>query len=419
MKNPPNNINRAKRDFIDLSVLKKLEAFDPALYSQLKKIPTEDPYTHYGQEARLKFIRDELKSNVDYLSGEKFFYDNESLKGNIENYIGMTQIPTGIVGPIVINGTSAQGGFYVPVATTEGTLLASFNRGAKACRESGAITALSLQEGVQRAPVFKFKNLIDLGKFTNWVLEQKEAFIKIVSESSKYAVLNDIGLNIEGNIVIIRFEYTSGDAAGQNMVTICSNHLCQYILENSPIKPEFWTIEGNSSGDKKGTALPTKVRGRKITTEITLKREIIESVLKTTPELMYQQWKISLFGCIKSGTLGVGMHPVNAITALFIATGQDVACAAESATIISRLEIDENGDLYCSITMPGLIVGTVGGGTSFPTQRECLELIDCYGAGKSTKLAEICAALCLTGEISIIAAMSAGQFTAAHQKFGR
>jgi hydroxymethylglutaryl-CoA reductase (NADPH) len=419
MKNPPNIISNAKYDFIDLSAIEKLESYSSKSILESQKIPVQDPYTLNGQKLRLNFIRQHLKSNVDYLSGEKTFTDNESLKGNIENYIGMSQIPTGIIGPIVINGSFAQGPFYIPLATTEGTLLASYNRGAKACRESGAITTITLQKGVQRTPTFKFKNLIDLGKFVSWVLEHKEIFSIITRETSNYAILNDIGINIEGNILIIKFEYTSGDASGQNMVTICTDKICKYILNNCPIEPVFWTIEGNTSGDKKATSLTTSVRGRKITAEITLPKEIVQSVLKTTPQLLYQQWHINTSGSVKCGSLGTGMHPSNALAALFIACGQDVACTGEASTAITRVEVDDNGDLYCAMTMPNIIVGTVGGGTSFPTQKECLQLIDCYGPGKSDKLAEIAIALCLTGEISILAAMSSGQFTAAHQKFGR
>ncbi|MDQ6531944.1 hydroxymethylglutaryl-CoA reductase [Flavobacterium sp. LHD-85] len=419
MKNLPSNISRAKYDFIDSSVLEKLKSYAQKPISDLEKIPAQDPYSVNGQKLRLNFIRQHLKIDVDYLSGEKIFDDNQSLKGNIENYIGMSQIPTGIIGPILINGGMAQGPFYVPLATTEGALLASYNRGSKACRESGAITVITLQEGVQRTPTFKFKNLIDLGNFTSWVLKHKEIFVSITKETSNYAILNDLSINIEGNILILRFEYSSGDASGQNMVTICTDKICKYILENCPTKAVFWTIEGNTSGDKKATSLVTRVRGRKITAEITLKKEVVGTVLKTTPALLQQQWKICSSGPAKTGTIGTGMHPSNALAALFIACGQDVACTGEASTAITRMEIDENGDLYCSITMPNIIVGTVGGGTSFPTQKECLELMGCYGAGKSGKLAEIATALCLTGEISILAAMSAGQFTAAHQTLGR
>ena len=419
MKNPLSIISYGKYDFINSLAIEKLESYHPQSNLELEKVPIQDPYSKNGQELRLNFIRQHLKSNVDYLSGEKTFNDNQSLKGNIENYIGMSQIPTGIIGPLLINGSSAQGPFYVPLATTEGALIASYNRGAKACRESGTITAITLQEGVQRTPTFKFKNLIDLAKFVAWVSENKEIFSILTRETSNYAVLNDLGISIEGNILILKFEYTSGDASGQNMVTICTDKICKYILSNCPIEPVYWTIEGNTSGDKKVTPLTTKVRGKKVTAEITLKRDVIESVLKTTAELLCQQWKISSSGCLKVGASGIATQTANALAALFIACGQDVACTGEAATAITRMEIDENNDLYCAITMSNIIVGSVGGGTSFPTQKECLQIMDCHGPGKSGKLAEIAVAVCLAGEISILSAMSSGHFTSAHQTLGR
>ena len=418
MENLTSNISRPKYDYIDSSVFHKLESYNPK-HSQAEKIPDQDPYTSNGQKLRLNFIRSQLNLDLDFLSGEKVFTNNESLKGNIENYIGMSQIPTGIIGPLVINGSVAQGPFYVPLATTEGALLASYNRGAKACRESGAITVVTLQEGVQRTPTFKFKTVIELGKFVSWVLDHTETFSALTRETSNYAILNDVGINIEGNILILKFEFTSGDASGQNMVTICSDRICKYILEHCPIKPVFWTIEGNFSGDKKISPLNTRVRGRKVTAEIVIKNEVVKSVLKTTPALLYEQWKICVSGAKKAGVVGGGMHPSNGLAALFIACGQDVACTGEASVAVTRMEITENNDIYFAITMSNMIVGTVGGGTSFPTQRECLELLGCYGAGKSGKLAEIAIALCLTGELSIFAAMSSGQFTAAHQKLGR
>jgi len=418
MENLTNNISRPKYDYIDSSVFHKLESYNPK-HSQAEKIPDQDPYTLNGQKLRLNFIRSQLNLDLDFLSGQKVFTNNESLKGNIENYIGMSQIPTGIIGPLVINGSVAQGHFYVPLATTEGALLASYNRGAKACRESGPITVITLQEGVQRTPTFKFKTVIELGKFVSWVLDHTETFSILTKQSSRFAILNDIDVNIEGNILILKFEFSTGDASGQNMVTICSDRICQYILENCPIKPVFWTIEGNFSGDKKISPLNTRVRGKKVTAEIVIKNEIVKSVLKTTPELLHQQWKICVTGAQKAGVVGSGMHPSNALAALFIACGQDVACTGEAALSFTRMEITEDGDIYFSITMPNMIVGTVGGGTSFPTQKECLELLGCSGAGKSGKLAEIAIALCLAGELSIFAAMSSGQFTAAHEKWGR
>jgi hydroxymethylglutaryl-CoA reductase (NADPH) len=212
----------------------------------------------------------------------------------------------------------------------------------------------------------------------------------------------------------------TGDAAGQNMVTICTDAICQYIVENAPIKPKFWFVEGNYSGDKKATALSfSNVRGKKVTAEIVLSEKIVNEVLKSTPKAIAEYWRSSTIGVIQSGAIGAQGHYANGLAALFIATGQDAACVSEAAIGITRMELNDDGSLYASVTLPNLIVGTVGGGTSLPTQKECLELMDCYGEGKSRKYAEICGALVLAGELSIAAALSAGHFASAHKKHGR
>lgn len=383
------------------------------------RFPTEGKNTSEGTVKRLEFLKEHGKT-FEYLTGQKSFTDIESLQGNIENYIGMSMVPTGIVGPLNVVGTEAKGDFYVPLATSEGALIASYDRGARASRMAGGITSICLVEGVQRSPVFKFKDLADLGIFLMWVLPQLEKYKEITSQNSRYAQLVDMRSNIEGNHLILTFEYLTGDAAGQNMVTICTDAICKYIVENAPMKPIFWFIESNYSGDKKATALSfTTVRGKKVAAEVVIPKNIVESVLKTSAKAMVDYWQSSTLGVIQSGAIGAQGHVANGLCALFISTGQDVACIAEAAVGITRMEIADDGGLYTSVTLPNLIVGTVGGGTSLPTQRECLELMDCYGPGKARKFAEICGALALAGELSIAAALSAGHFSAAHKKFGR
>jgi hydroxymethylglutaryl-CoA reductase (NADPH) len=332
----------------------------------------------------------------------------------------MTQVPTGIIGPLLVHGTSAKGDFYLPLATTEGALVASYNRGAKATKLSGGVTSVCLIEGVQRSPLFRFENIVEVGKFVFWALEQQKQFVELVQASSNFAQLEDIKTNIEGNEVILTFEYTTGDAAGQNMVTICTNKICEYILRESPIKPARWFIESNYSGDKKATALSfSNVRGKKVTTEVNVPRQIVQDVLKSTPELMVEYWKSSTLAVIQSGAIGAQGHVANGLAALFLSCGQDVACISEAATGITRMQMNDSGGLYCAVTLPNLIVGTIGGGTGLGTQKECLKMIGCYGKGTSKKFAEICGALALAGELSIAAAMSAGHFTQAHQELGR
>ena len=385
-----------------------------------EKLPAETPITAEGTRKRLEFLQQKTNHQFHFLTGNSHFSDTTLLHGNIENYIGMTLVPTGIIGPLKVLGTAANGEFYIPLATSEGTLLASYHRGSRACYMAGGITSLCLIEGVQRSPLFKFKNIGELGVFLIWILDKIEDFRQITRNTSRYAVLTDVKSNIEGNQLILTFDFQTGDAAGQNMVTICTEAICRYIESHAPIQPECWFIEGNYSGDKKATAQSFRtVRGKKVTAEITLNAQVVKEVLKTTPAAMEQYWRSSTIGTIQSGSIGAQGHYANGLAALFIATGQDVACVSEAAVGITRMELTPDGHLYAAVTLPNLIVGTVGGGTSLPTQRECLELMDCYGAGNARKFAELCGALVLAGELSIAAALAAGQFAQAHQKFGR
>lgn len=385
-----------------------------------KRLPVEYNTSEEGTVSRRTFIHSETGKRLPLLYGEQSFNNLNTLEGNIENFIGMSMIPTGIIGPLRVTGTAAKGDFYIPLATSEGALVASYHRGAKACYLAGGATSICLVEGVQRSPVFKFNTVVELGSFLSWVLPQIEHFKKITESCSRYAKLIDLKANIEGNHLILIFEYSTGDAAGQNMVTLCTNEICKYIIEHTPVKPAFWFIESNYSGDKKATAFSfSNVRGKKVTTEIVLPEAIITNVLKTNAGAMAEYWRTSTIGIIQSGAIGAQGHIANGLTALFIATGQDVACISEAATGITRMEEKEDGSLYASVTLPNLIVGTVGGGTSLPTQKECLELMDCAGEGKARKFAEICGAVVLAGELSIAAALASGHFSDAHKKLGR
>ncbi len=401
------------------SVYKQLRPLTPDELNALEsKVFSARPGKE-GLDDRCKY-HEENGYDLPYLTKGKQIDDPDILKGNIENFIGMAQIPVGLAGPLLVNGKDAKGDFIIPLATTEGALIASYSRGMKACRRSGGITSVCLVEGVQRSPYFRFPSVVTVGMFISWVHENSEKFHEIVKNTSKHARLNEINSNIEGNSVIMIFEYMTGDAAGQNMVTICTDRICKYILENCPVKPEEWYIESNYSGDKKATALSfSNVRGKKVTAEIVLPEQIVREVLKTTPRQIEKYWIASTLAVTQSGAIGAQGHVANGLTALFIACGQDVACISESSVGLTRMQTLDNGDLYVSVTLPSLIVGTVGGGTSLPTQRECLELLGCNGPGTARKFAEICCAVALAGELSIASAMSADHFTSAHEKLGR
>jgi hydroxymethylglutaryl-CoA reductase (NADPH) len=400
-------------------LLRKLKTKQPATTNQ-DFLPNRELFVPEANKNRLQMLSGKTGNSFPFLSGDQSLEDLSRLEGNIENYIGMTQVPTGIMGPVKVLGTSVDGEFYVPLATSEGALIASYHRGAKATRMAGGVRSVCLTESVHRSPLFRFHDLADLGTFVVWMLGEQEAMREVVSQTSNHAQLEEINTNIEGNQLIVTFSYFTGDASGQNMVTICTEAICQWMLKHAPVQPKAWYIEGNFSGDKKATVMSfTNVRGKKVSAEVELPREVVEQVLLTTPEKMAQYWVSSTIGIIQTGSIGAQGHYANGLAALFIATGQDAACVSEASVGITRMECTPEGNLYASVTLPNLIVGTIGGGTGLPTQRECLEMMDCYGQGKARKFAEIAGAVVLSGELSIAAALSAGHFTSAHQRLGR
>lgn len=384
--------------------------------------PPPDPrsWSVESWKKRVDFLHGIVGEKLPFLTEGEQIQDCADLKGNIESFIGMTQIPTGLIGPLRINGSEAQGDFYIPLATTEGALTASYHRGATLISRCGGATSVCMTEAVQRSPCFRFESFPQAGSFLVWVLSHAEEIERIVPLHSNHAKLEEIKPNIDGNQITLTLEYTTGDAAGQNMVTICTDAICQWILERTPIQPSFWFVEGNLSGDKKATALSfASVRGKKATAEVLIPRELVEQVLRTTPESMLNYWKTSILNGVQSGSIGVNGHFANGLAAIFLACGQDVACVSEASVGTTRFDITEAGDLYACVTLPNLIVGTVGGGTRLPTQQECLHIIGCTGTGTARKFAEICAATVLCGEVSIVGAIAAGDFTKAHALFGR
>lgn len=339
---------------------------------------------------------------------------------NIENVIGAVTVPVGVAGPLRVNGCAAQGDYYIPLATTEAALVASYQRGCQLLSESGGCTTLILAEGVSRAPGLVFSNLREVGEFVAWALGQKEYFQREAEATTSHGKLLDMRLTVEGNHVYLIFEYFTADAAGQNMVTIATQAVCDFIRDHSPVRPKHIFVEANLSGDKKASAQSFQtVRGRKVAAECRIPAENLARRLHTDAAALEEYWRMSALGGVLSGTIGVQGHYANGLAALFLATGQDVACVSEAAVGVTRFEAKADGSLYACVTLPNLIMGTVGGGTGLPTQAACLDILGLCGTGHARALTEVAAALALAGELSIIGAMAAGHFTRAHEKLAR
>jgi hydroxymethylglutaryl-CoA reductase (NADPH) len=329
-------------------------------------------------------------------------------------------MPVGLAGPLRVNGAHALGDYYVPLATTEAALVASYSRGAQLITEAGGCTSIVLNEGVTRAPGFRFETLADAAVFVAWASTSFEGFKTVAEQTTRHGELVDMQLTVEGNHVHIQLEFMTGDASGQNMVTIASDAICRHIAERSPVRPRDWFVESNMSGDKKATTHSfMTVRGKKVSTEVNLPGALIEARLHTSARAMADYARMSVLGGVMSGSIGVQGHYANGLAALFIACGQDAACVAEAAVGVTRFEARDDGGLYAAVTLPNLIVGTVGGGTRLPSQKACLDILGLAGPGHARAFAEVAAALALAGELSIIGALTAGHFTRAHQQLAR
>jgi hydroxymethylglutaryl-CoA reductase (NADPH) len=389
--------------------------------STIPRSKTDDYSSDIIQE-RQRFLED--KSGVKLKHINKYSFDPAVLPGNIENFIGVAQVPIGLAGPLLVNGEYASGEFYVPMATSEGTLVASYNRGMKIIKQCGGAITTVQEEAMQRAPVFIFENARDARDFGIWLKENFAQIKEQAEGTTSVGKLTDIEQYHAGRFVFTRFDYTTGDAAGQNMTGKATFTACEWIRKVHPLVRRYM-IDGNFSTDKKHSTINVlRTRGKRVTAEVRIPENIMREQLNQSPRRLELYHNIGCLGGYMSGANNNGSHSANGITALFIATGQDAANVAEGAAAITYSECTREGDFYFSITIPALIVATHGGGTGLATQRECLELMDCYDKGKAKKLAEIVAATALAGELSLMGAMRVNKdgtsdWITSHDKLGR
>ncbi len=377
----------------------------------------EDDYSNEAAAVRRAFLGERTGAGLEHVGSHSF--DPALLPGNVESFIGVAQVPIGIAGPLLVDGEHAQGEFYVPLATAEGTLVASYNRGMKLLREAGGVKTTVMDDAMQRAPSFLFASARESRAFGEWLTESFDEIKKAAEETTSTGKLRDIEQYSAGRILFTRFNYTTGDAAGQNLSGKATAAACVWILANYPDVEQFF-LESNFATDKKSSQVNMlRTRGKRVVAEAVIPNDLVKRIMRSDTELMFKARQVSNLGGFMSGVNNNGAHSANGITAMFIATGQDVANVAESSAAFVYTELRPNGDYYYSVTIPSLIVATYGGGTGLATQRECLELLGCHGGGKVRKLAEIVAATVLCGEISLGSAIVAEEWVAAHDLFGR
>ena len=384
-----------------------------------KRIPrdSENDYTEDMAKQRRDFVTAETDVSLQNIG--HYSIDPADTAGNVENFIGVAQVPMGLVGPLLVNGEHAQGDFYMPMATSEGTLIASYNRGARLLRESGGAKVTVVDDAMQRAPVFMFDDARQARDFGVWVTENFDQIAEQAQTTTRSGKLRNIQQFAAARMRYLRFNYTTGDAAGQNMVGKATFVACEWIMANYPGIKRYM-LSGAMDTDKKQSHLNTlHTRGKRVIAEVTIPNELLLKSMNISAEALYKARSISQVGSFMAGSNNTGAHSANGVTAAFIATGQDVANVAESSAAIVFADLDDEGNYYLSITIPSLIIATFGGGTGLPTQQECLKMLGCAGSGKVHKLAEIIGATVLAGEVSLMSAVLAGDWVTSHDALGR
>ncbi|MBO0768472.1 MAG: hydroxymethylglutaryl-CoA reductase [Solirubrobacterales bacterium] len=378
----------------------------------------ENDFTREAATARARFIREQTGTALEHV--QRYSFDPAVTRGNVEHFLGAAQVPIGLAGPLRVDGEHARGDFYVPLATAEGTLVASYNRGMRLLHEAGGVRTTVVKDHMQRAPVFLFASAREAQRFASWLTEHFPEVAQAAESTTSSGKLLEIEQYPAARFLYTRFNYSTGDAAGQNMTGKATQAACRWIVDQYPEKIERFILSSNMDTDKKASQINMlRTRGKRVIAEATIPDALLQRVMHTSAEKLARSRLISTQGANMAGANNNGSHSANGITAMFIATGQDVANVAESSTAYAFAELLPNGDYYYALTIPSLIVGTYGGGTGLATQRECLELLDCYGAGKAQKLAEIVAATALCGDISLSAAVVAEEWVDAHDKHGR
>jgi hydroxymethylglutaryl-CoA reductase (NADPH) len=344
-----------------------------------------------------------------------YSYDPHEVQGNVENFIGVAQVPIGIVGPVLVQGDFARGIFYVPFATTEGAIISTYQRGSWAVALSGGVRTRLLKDQNHLDPVFVCHDIGGAGDLVAWIVQHFADIRQAAEQTTGHGRLVSVTPHAIGRRVVLDFAYETGDAVGANMINFATEAACELISGANSI--ERYYLRSNFSAEKKASATQLLIGlGKEVVAEAIVDRKIAQRYLGATPEQVAEAWTSWALASLSAGGLGINGHFANGLAAIYIATGQDVAHVANGCTGVNNFEVTGTGDLRVTIKLPNLLIGTIGGGTALPTQRECLAMIGCYGEGKTQKFAEIIAATLLTGELGICAGIVSKFFQEPHRR---
>ncbi|MHB8482087.1 MAG: PilZ domain-containing protein [Nitrospiria bacterium] len=409
--------NKSRR----ISDLNKKEIFEEDSRSSISRgdlLPKQKDSDYTVEAARFKREWLSAKTGAELKHIGVFSENPKNMQGNIENFIGVAQVPIGVAGPLKINGQFAKGKFYIPMATTEGALIYSYQQAMQVISLAGGANTTLLKDEIHISPYFEFRSISITKQFVEW-LETNFTLIKKAAERvTRYGKLVRLEPHIFNRAVVVKFCYTTGDAMGINMITFATEEACKFIVP--AVKPNKFYLQSNFSSIKKVTSHNFIMGcGKMMVAEAVIPWSLVRRSYHISPEEIVAYSHVAKEATLHAGMVGISGHAANALAAIFIACGQDAASVVDSYVCLTHFDLTENRSLYISIKLPSLLVGTVGGGTDLATQRECLKLLGCYGEGQSKKFSEIVAASVLAGELGLVARLASGAFARGHRKYGK
>lgn len=373
-------------------------------------------YTRDAVDRRRRWIEEATGARLEHVGAASV--DPETFRGNVENPVGAAQVPLGVAGPLALEGEHARGTVYVPLATSEGALVRSYERGMVALTRAGGARVRVYDDENRVCPIFWFDGVAEAHAFAAALPGREEAVRREAEATTRHGRLLGLRPHPVGRSVVVEMRFATGDAHGMNMIARAADRACHWLAAEGSARR--WLLFSGAASEKRASgSLFAGGKGKRVVAGALLPKRVVRAVLGTTAEAVAELWRDTVLGHLQAAAFGYNGHLANGLAALFIACGQDVANVANSAVGITTFEATPGGDLHAAVTLPSLTVATVGGGTGLGTARECLEMLGCSGSGRARKLAEIAAATLLAGELSMGAALASGEFVAAHERYGR
>ncbi len=372
--------------------------------------------TNESTLVRQKWVQE--KTGLDF--SETLIEKPEKLDGIIEQHLGYQTLPLAIASPLSIHGTHAQGTFMVPVCTVEGTLVYSLTRGMLATADSGGIVTQYLGQRISRAPLFVPESMMYIPHLLKFIKDHSKEIIETAESTTRYGKVVDVKTYVVHKWVVLELVFTTGNAAGQNMITIATKAACQYIQAHFSHSARYYLESGLNSDKKASRRIMAEGRGHSVIAETKIRKQVLRRLLGISTEQTLEFQNIGTAVSQVIGSFGSHLHIANAVTAVYLAMGQDVACVAENSVGNLHFSGEDEESLTIRLSTPSLTVGTIGGGTRLPSQQRNLELIGCHeGEFAAAKLAEITCATAMCLELSLFSAIITDTFAEAHKQYGR